>query len=82
MLLELRNYVRQNKQVTLEDLIIHFESSYSAIEPLLSQLEDRNIIEIINLTCTGCNSNCSSCSDFTKRTIIRYIDSKIVNDKN
>lgn len=65
MLRELRNFVKERKQVSLKEMAIHFQIDESAVEGMAEQLIQRGDIRKVDkfFKCKGCIEG--SCCDNT-----------------
>ena len=60
ILSDIRNYVKSRGQVTLSDIVTHFDSESSAMEGMLQRWIDKGIIEKRRLT-SSCGDSCNQC---------------------
>ena len=60
MVREIRNFIKERKRVSLQDLSIHFKMDKSALDPILEQLKQRGYITTEHdQECTGCAKSCA-----------------------
>ncbi len=61
MLLEIRDYIRERKHVSLRDLALHFDADPDAIRGMLDKwIEKGRVRKCSTAACGGCASNCST----------------------
>lgn len=65
ILLDIKNYIIQQQEVTLPQLAMHFQMPESAIENMVEIWVQKKAIEKLTLTCGTFNDNsgCGDCSD-------------------
>lgn len=65
ILLDIKNYIIQQQEVTLPQLAMHFQMPESAIENMVDIWVQKKIIEKLILVCGSLNetSGCGGCSD-------------------
>lgn len=66
ILLELKRYIRQHHQVSLENILHHFDITEDAAQGLLAPLiQQGHILEISAASCSSgkCSSGCNSASN-------------------
>lgn len=75
ILLDIKNYIIQQQEVTLPQLAMHFQMPESAIENMVEIWVQKKIIEKLTLTCSTFNdhSGCGSCSDGCQTQIIQQM---------
>lgn len=75
ILLDIKNYIIQQKEVTLPQLAMHFQMPESAIENMMEIWVQKNIIEKLTLTCGtfSDNSDCGGCSDNCQTQLIQQM---------
>ena len=61
MLLQVRDYIKQQGQVSSQQLCRHFSIDYSAIEPILQRWQQAGVIEAHQAT-SACAKKCQQCS--------------------
>lgn len=61
MLLQVRDYIKHNGQVSTQQLCRHFAIDYSALEPMLKRWQQIGIIEA-HQTKIACAKKCFQCS--------------------
>lgn len=64
ILIEIRDYIIQHKEVTLPQLAMHFQMPESAIENMVEMWVHKKTVEKLTLTCGSLSdaSGCQSCS--------------------
>ncbi len=71
MIREIKEYIKERKSLSLEELVIHTKMESSALMPILSQLENKKTIELLKPTCgTG---GCSGCECATSSIEIKFV---------
>ncbi|GAA5100198.1 FeoC-like transcriptional regulator [Wohlfahrtiimonas larvae] len=75
ILLEIKNYIIQQQEVTLPQLAMHFQIPESAIENMAEIWVQKKMIEKLILTCGSFsnNSGCNGCSDHCQTQIIHQM---------
>ncbi len=58
MIRGIKNYIEERKSLSLEELEIHTKMEATALMPILNQLENKKIIELLK---PSCGSGCSGC---------------------
>lgn len=60
MLIQIREYIKENRKVSLSDISIHFDIQPDAVEKILEKWIVKGVIEKQDLfSCTGLCSGCS-----------------------
>ncbi|MFZ2658698.1 MAG: FeoC-like transcriptional regulator [Victivallales bacterium] len=74
MLREMRNYIRDNREVAVKDVAIRFRADKSLIEALAKELEDKGFVEVRRPgTCSGCSGSCE-CSSADNGVMLKWKD--------
>ncbi len=61
MLLEIKRYMQERKQVSLRDLALHFDADPEAIRGMLDKwIEKGRVRKCSSLACGSCASDCSA----------------------
>ena len=61
MLLDIRDYIRERKQVSLRDLALHFDASPDAVRGMLDKwIEKGRVRKCGAAACGGCASDCAT----------------------
>ena len=59
MLRDIRNYIREHRKVSLQDIAVHFGMDESALTPILDRFEaDGSIKIVVEEKCAGCTMSC------------------------
>ena len=59
MLRDIRNYIKEHREVSLQDIAVHFEMDESALKPILNRFESDGSIKIVTeKKCEGCTMSC------------------------
>lgn len=75
ILIDIKDYIFQHKEVTLPQLAMHFQMPESAIENMVEVWVQKKIIEKLTLTCGSFkdNSGCGGCSDNCQTQLIKQM---------
>ncbi len=60
ILSELRNYLKEHKRVTLNDLVLHFDIEADALRGMLEKWIKKGKLQRIPVN-SGCGSSCHKC---------------------
>jgi putative ferrous iron transport protein C len=74
ILSELRDYIRQQKRVTLHDLVIHFNIEADALRGMLDKWIHKGKIKKISPDASKCGTSCCKC-DPTLTELYEWCDS-------
>ena len=59
MIREIRDYIKERKRVSMQDLSIHFKMDKSALEAIISRLEKNGNVSVEqDEKCVGCADSC------------------------
>ena len=59
MILEIKEYIKERKRVTVDDIAIHFQMDTSAVEPILEKLIQSSPITLLKSgQCSSCKKSC------------------------
>lgn len=75
ILIEIKDYIIQHKEVTLPQLAMRFQMPESAIENMVAVWVQKKVIEKLTLTCGTFSdqSGCGGCSDSCQTQIIQQM---------
>lgn len=60
MLRDIRQFIKERRRLSMQELSVHFKMDQSALEPILEQLEQRGFIKTdYDRKCTGCSKSCA-----------------------
>jgi len=60
MVIEIRDFIKERKMLSMQDLSIHFKMDKSALEPIIDRLEQKGEIKkTLDQKCAGCADNCA-----------------------
>ncbi|MCB1757609.1 MAG: FeoC-like transcriptional regulator [Gammaproteobacteria bacterium] len=74
ILSDIRDYVKKHGQVSLADLVNHFDSEPSAMDAMLQRWIDRKLIKKTRLT-ASCGDSCQQC-DVRDSVLYTWVDTK------
>ncbi len=71
MIREIKEYIKERKSISLEQLIIHTKMESSALMPILTKLENKKTIELFKPSCAS--GGCSGCECAASSIEIKFI---------
>ena len=73
MIREIKALFLKNNTLGIDEISNHFNVAENVIEPILSILIQKKIIEIVSATCTSCSGGCSACPFANHKNIYKLI---------
>ncbi len=75
ILINIKDYIIQHKEVALPQLAMHFQVPESAMENMVEIWVQKNVIEKLTLTCStfSDHSGCGGCSDHCQTQLIQQM---------
>ena len=75
ILADIRDYLKQRGQCTLQDIALHFDTDADAVRGMLDVWIRKGKVEKLSAT-ASCGSSCQSC-DPASTEVYRWLDGKI-----
>ncbi|MCK5131293.1 MAG: hypothetical protein KAR40_03975 [Candidatus Sabulitectum sp.] len=75
MLSEILKLLRECKQLSLQDISIHFRMDISALEPMMEMLTRKGKVKTLARESTSCSRSgcsCSRCSCASRESVLMY----------